>query len=182
NIPVSGFGACRGEADRDEIADLGGSDGGADRVAERLLIGDVVVRREASHDRTTIAALDESRGQREGGAGPGGRGLDDDVAFGQVGELAGDGDRVGRAADYHNAFRRRQLADPIEGLLEQGFVTEQREQELGTGRPAEGPESGAGASCRDHAPEVVDMSLVPIDRKSTRLNSSHVKISYAVFC
>src|SRR5690606_40025475 len=25
-------------------------------------------------------------------------------------------------------------------------------------------------------------SLPPIDRKSTRLNSSHVKISYAVFC
>src|SRR5690606_40709927 len=25
-------------------------------------------------------------------------------------------------------------------------------------------------------------SLIPIDRKSTRLNSSHVKISYAVFC
>src|SRR5690606_17508701 len=24
--------------------------------------------------------------------------------------------------------------------------------------------------------------LVPLDRKSTRLNSSHVKISYAVFC
>src|SRR5690606_40015564 len=24
--------------------------------------------------------------------------------------------------------------------------------------------------------------LIPIDRKSTRLNSSHVKISYAVFC
>src|SRR5690606_29409437 len=92
DIPVPGFGACRGEADRDEIADLASGAGGANRVAERLLIGDVVVRRETSHDRTTIAALDESRGQREGGAGPGGRGLDDDVAFGQVGELAGDGD------------------------------------------------------------------------------------------
>src|SRR5690606_41986235 len=27
-----------------------------------------------------------------------------------------------------------------------------------------------------------DADLVPEDRKSTRLNSSHVKISYAVFC
>src|SRR5690606_42062663 len=27
-----------------------------------------------------------------------------------------------------------------------------------------------------------DVSLDPQDRKSTRLNSSHVKISYAVFC
>src|SRR5690606_41748868 len=28
----------------------------------------------------------------------------------------------------------------------------------------------------------VDRSTIPKDRKSTRLNSSHVKISYAVFC
>src|SRR5690606_41973527 len=28
----------------------------------------------------------------------------------------------------------------------------------------------------------IDTLLVVIDRKSTRLNSSHVKISYAVFC
>src|SRR5437868_15184213 len=28
----------------------------------------------------------------------------------------------------------------------------------------------------------VDMTTVVIDRKSTRLNSSHVSISYAVFC
>src|SRR5690606_42048372 len=27
-----------------------------------------------------------------------------------------------------------------------------------------------------------DLDDVPLDRKSTRLNSSHVKISYAVFC
>src|SRR5690606_39335779 len=28
----------------------------------------------------------------------------------------------------------------------------------------------------------VPITVTPIDRKSTRLNSSHVKISYAVFC
>src|SRR3712207_7044468 len=28
----------------------------------------------------------------------------------------------------------------------------------------------------------VDLLIVPIDRKSTRLNSSHANISYAVFC
>src|SRR5690625_6734325 len=28
----------------------------------------------------------------------------------------------------------------------------------------------------------IDLELVPVDRKSTRLNSSHVAISYAVFC
>src|SRR5207302_7051993 len=34
-----------------------------------------------------------------------------------------------------------------------------------------------------HGMHIVDLLLVPVqDRKSTRLNSSHVKISYAVFC
>src|SRR5690606_40205811 len=36
-----------------------------------------------------------------------------------------------------------------------------------------------------HAPHLVEMKVGPFagqDRKSTRLNSSHVKISYAVFC
>src|SRR5690606_2891795 len=31
-------------------------------------------------------------------------------------------------------------------------------------------------------PKMIDVKHLPIDRKSTRLNSSHVKISYAVFC
>src|SRR5690606_41663464 len=29
---------------------------------------------------------------------------------------------------------------------------------------------------------MMGFAVIPIDRKSTRLNSSHVKISYAVFC
>src|SRR5207249_11520479 len=35
--------------------------------------------------------------------------------------------------------------------------------------------------CRSH-PAHIDGKLGEIDRKSTRLNSSHVSISYAVFC
>src|SRR3712207_6941751 len=35
-------------------------------------------------------------------------------------------------------------------------------------------------SCADD--EAVDDGLLPVDRKSTRLNSSHANISYAVFC
>src|SRR5690606_21075308 len=34
----------------------------------------------------------------------------------------------------------------------------------------------------DKKEKEVDLELEKIDRKSTRLNSSHVKISYAVFC
>src|SRR5690606_40653457 len=35
---------------------------------------------------------------------------------------------------------------------------------------------------RGHSPKQIGMAKRPEDRKSTRLNSSHVKISYAVFC
>src|SRR5438874_10219957 len=46
----------------------------------------------------------------------------------------------------------------------------------GTGL-ARHPEGG------EHAPDGPDRERVlPLDRKSTRLNSSHVEISYAVFC
>src|SRR5438045_7375167 len=38
---------------------------------------------------------------------------------------------------------------------------------------------GSGPAPREEAPEV---ALLPGDRKSTRLNSSHLGISYAVFC
>src|SRR5436305_4564420 len=35
---------------------------------------------------------------------------------------------------------------------------------------------------RDHSREWLDKKILYKDRKSTRLNSSHVRISYAVFC
>src|SRR5690606_42114723 len=43
---------------------------------------------------------------------------------------------------------------------------------------AEGDDDGAGAEPLD----LGQARLEVVDRKSTRLNSSHVKISYAVFC
>src|SRR6266496_6023709 len=36
--------------------------------------------------------------------------------------------------------------------------------------------------CRGSRPCCVRSNIWPLDRKSTRLNSSHVEISYAVFC
>src|SRR3989442_8916691 len=65
------------------------------------------------------------------------------------------------------------------------FRSHRRAQRRPAGRPAEPP----------HRPDVVDrvaaleaaarepgVGRVQGDRKSTRLNSSHVRISYAVFC
>src|SRR5215475_11655740 len=39
-----------------------------------------------------------------------------------------------------------------------------------------------GEAFRQHGVQVDKILSSPLDRKSTRLNSSHVKISYAVFC
>src|SRR5256885_10703275 len=39
-----------------------------------------------------------------------------------------------------------------------------------------------GAPCTGFDRAVVACRLTPLDRKSTRLNSSHLVISYAVFC
>src|SRR5699024_12537121 len=61
--------------------------------------------------------------------------------------------------------------------------------ELGELRPDRRDRS-AGVSCADLGGELAVLVLLvhlndpylPVDRKSTRLNSSHVSISYAVFC
>src|SRR2546426_9135329 len=41
---------------------------------------------------------------------------------------------------------------------------------------------GFAGSARDAADGRCHEAIVPLDRKSTRLNSSHLVISYAVFC
>src|SRR6266511_4753923 len=45
-----------------------------------------------------------------------------------------------------------------------------------------GPQSGLHHRHLNHSEQVLAPALEHRDRKSTRLNSSHVKISYAVFC
>src|SRR5207253_3945033 len=72
------------------------------------------------------------------------------------------------------ALRRRKLSDhELENRIEQIAETRIRDLTLRLGRP-----------CRQDA--VTDFLCLSgesgLDRKSTRLNSSHVAISYAVFC
>src|SRR5690606_41685181 len=50
------------------------------------------------------------------------------------------------------------------------------------GIPAAGVRRAAGGHDAAPASGAVGTRKLPEDRKSTRLNSSHVKISYAVFC
>src|SRR5690349_24216033 len=53
----------------------------------------------------------------------------------------------------------------------------------GAHRAPPGRDRGGERHARVHQPEARDRRGAPLpDRKSTRLNSSHVEISYAVFC
>src|SRR5690349_22046327 len=53
----------------------------------------------------------------------------------------------------------------------------------GNGHPRRPPGNGRMAQGAAHQPrDPVPAGARPEDRKSTRLNSSHVEISYAVFC
>src|SRR2546422_7924202 len=55
--------------------------------------------------------------------------------------------------------------------------------EIGAEHVAHGqPQLAAGRGVPDHRGDHVPTALERIDRKSTRLNSSHGYISYAVFC
>src|SRR3712207_7072201 len=77
---------------------------------------------------------------------------------------------------YTTLFRSaRMLADldPI-GVLGIGVLPGPMRKVLGVSRPFRTPQDFTGA--------VVGMQDSALDRKSTRLNSSHANISYAVFC
>src|SRR5437870_10410116 len=71
----------------------------------------------------------------------------------------------------------------VEPLDREAFEFPRGEGALG-GDPARAEQRAEPAEARqDHGPDVsADLESLDRDRKSTRLNSSHVAISYAVFC
>src|SRR5205085_10573036 len=70
------------------------------------------------------------------------------------------------------------------GLVGRSVVVYQPESELSRSvcRSAHGAWPGAGGDESGQAPCALRQTLRERDRKSTRLNSSHSQISYAVFC
>src|SRR5687768_18063196 len=74
--------------------------------------------------------------------------------------------------------RRLELADPDVAELDPRPVAEQPDVPLGVGNPPRAFRPAQIAVPRQSRPE----GSRGIDRKSTRLNSSHGYISYAVFC
>src|SRR5690606_40788061 len=82
------------------------------------------------------------------------------------------------APSLHDALPilHHEVADDVAAFGNTGL------RELGLGRHSRAPVEGVGASelAVDH--DIGRSADGRQDRKSTRLNSSHVKISYAVFC
>src|SRR2546427_7608721 len=70
---------------------------------------------------------------------------------------------------YTTLFRSRQVGD-VRGVVRPGRMAAQHVGQAGLDRG------------RVAAPQSLDHVAVRVDRKSTRLNSSHSQISYAVFC
>src|SRR3712207_8783296 len=83
---------------------------------------------------------------------------------------------------YTTLFRSRHLAlcalDAADlRTLDQGSDNVREEQSVNSNSTQAQERNGEAPSNND-----LDRSVQPTDRKSTRLNSSHANISYAVFC
>src|SRR5690625_5539494 len=85
---------------------------------------------------------------------------------------------------------QRDAADVAPSLSRMAEIIAEREPivlYVGLPRTLKGTEGAAATAAREFAHALIPRVSVPIqlvdeDRKSTRLNSSHVAISYAVFC
>src|SRR5256886_7034455 len=87
------------------------------------------------------------------------------------------GDQVANLVAIPLHHRGRQVDHQVVDLGEQGFVRQQRCAEL-----AQATLQGPGVASAVRPGRVGDDGAPRRDRKSTRLNSSHSQISYAVFC
>src|SRR6266508_5144571 len=91
---------------------------------------------------------------------------------------------------HSNPTQRRELGDTLADLADQTAIAIARAAALGIQPPAAvllAERDLAGWARALHAtgaarPRTPGTREVLLDRKSTRLNSSHVAISYAVFC
>src|SRR5439155_18901441 len=89
-----------------------------------------------------------------------------------------------KPADYHDEFARADRQDAIQSWLEGRGVAEAWKLApllADANLTDEHLERFAGTAGAALGPELIRFATL-LDRKSTRLNSSHVAISYAVFC
>src|SRR3712207_7974007 len=81
---------------------------------------------------------------------------------------------------YTTLFRSRPIEMPEQGLQLRHVILEEQQAPRVLGFPPADPVRGDHAVTRRESGR--DLAPGPGDRKSTRLNSSHANISYAVFC
>jgi hypothetical protein len=157
-IAVARLGAGGRDAQRHQQALLGPDHRLADDLAEALLVGDQVVRREGAHDRLRVAAGDHRCGQRDRGAGVTWGRLHEHVALGDRVELPGDRGGVRHAGDHEDAVEGRQQVETLDRRLEQrGIGAGQWVQELRVTRPGQRPEASARATGQHDAVESTEL-------------------------
>src|SRR5690606_40008545 len=79
----------------------------------------------------------------------------------------------------------RSISDHIDDIQQNRLPTIEKKSGLSLAEIKEGLEQLRRLNPKPGArfnPEIAQFVVPDLDRKSTRLNSSHVKISYAVFC
>src|SRR3712207_8834276 len=80
------------------------------------------------------------------------------------------------------SLRRRPAQRRVGGDVDVAEDVDQLRQLLPLQEEDHGDEAAVGHEQQEHAPHVARDGPAAQDRKSTRLNSSHANISYAVFC
>src|SRR5690606_41931537 len=85
---------------------------------------------------------------------------------------------------YTTLFRSAPCVGELEGVADPYHVPHEAFEDLVFGIGATQGSDDVGKRDPAHSLHGEEQTVAPVagDRKSTRLNSSHVKISYAVFC
>ena len=91
-------------------------------------------------------AGDEQGGQADAGGGVALAGFADEAGVGHGGKLAADGVEQPGGSDDHGPLGRHEPGEPVDGVFEQRLLAGQRQELLGQGRPAGGPEARAGSA------------------------------------
>jgi hypothetical protein len=175
-VAETGVRARGGDADGHEQARGGQLHGLGDGLREGFAVEHEVVGGEGAHDRGRVALGDDGGGEADGGGRVARRGLDEDVVAGDLGQLAGHVDGVGRARDDVDVVRVGQQSRPLDGRLQQRRVRAgERQQELGSLRARQGPEPSSGSACGDHrvkhANSLACRSHVPVHHLRRALRS-----------
>lgn len=150
DVAVAGGGFVGLDANGDHDGLCGGE---VEGIGEHLLetggLGDDVIGGKDGHDGVGGAGADDGGTEGDGGAGVATDGFGDDVAGGEFGELTADFVGLGGAGDDEDVGRGNDGTDAVDGLLEEGAVTEEADELLGGLLAGNGPETFATATGHD---------------------------------